>query len=51
MRCWFGNPAKQIGWVSEYGNRLHFNEQSIAVCPESRQKYKLENQKVEKIND
>lgn len=36
-----GNPGRQIGWVSEYGNRLHFNEEQIAVCPESNQKYRL----------
>ncbi len=34
-----GNPAKQIGWVGEYGHRLHFNEKGIAICPESGQKY------------
>jgi UDP-2-acetamido-3-amino-2,3-dideoxy-glucuronate N-acetyltransferase len=37
-----GNPAKQIGWVGEYGHRLHFNDEGIAVCPESAQTYKLE---------
>jgi UDP-2-acetamido-3-amino-2,3-dideoxy-glucuronate N-acetyltransferase len=37
-----GNPAKQIGWVSEYGHRLHFDEDGIAVCPESGGKYVLE---------
>ena len=46
-----GNPAKQIGWVSEYGHRLHFSDENIAVCPESKQKYHLENFKVEKINE
>lgn len=45
-----GNPAKRIGWVSEYGHRLHFNEQSIAVCPESKHKYQIVDNKVEKIN-
>jgi len=44
-----GNPAKQIGWVSEYGNRLHFNDSQIAICEESNEKYKLTNNKVEKI--
>lgn len=39
-----GNPSKQIGWVSEYGHRLEFNEQNIAVCPESKQKYRIQNQ-------
>ena len=41
-----GNPAKQIGWVSEYGHRLNFNSKNIAVCPESNQEYKLENGQV-----
>ena len=36
-----GNPARQTGWMSEYGHRLHFNDDGIAVCPESDQKYKL----------
>ncbi len=44
-----GNPAKQIGWMSEYGHRLNFNEDGIAVCPESDEKYKLENNKVFKL--
>lgn len=44
-----GNPAKQIGWVSEYGHRLHFDETGIAICPESNDKYKLENGKVSKF--
>jgi UDP-2-acetamido-3-amino-2,3-dideoxy-glucuronate N-acetyltransferase len=38
-----GNPAKQIGWVGEYGHRLVFNDKGIAVCPESKQEYKLDN--------
>jgi UDP-2-acetamido-3-amino-2,3-dideoxy-glucuronate N-acetyltransferase len=36
-----GNPARQIGWMSEYGHRLNFNEEGIAICPESGEKYKL----------
>jgi UDP-2-acetamido-3-amino-2,3-dideoxy-glucuronate N-acetyltransferase len=36
-----GNPAKQLGWVGEYGHRLDFNKDGIAVCPESNQEYKL----------
>jgi UDP-2-acetamido-3-amino-2,3-dideoxy-glucuronate N-acetyltransferase len=44
-----GNPAKQIGWMSEYGHRLNFNAGGIAVCPESKEKYKLENGQVHKI--
>lgn len=37
-----GNPAKQIGWVGEYGHRLNFDSNGIAICPESNQEYKLE---------
>ncbi len=44
-----GNPAKQIGWMSEFGHRLNFDKNGIAVCPESKEKYKLENNKVKKI--
>jgi UDP-2-acetamido-3-amino-2,3-dideoxy-glucuronate N-acetyltransferase len=44
-----GNPAKQIGWVGEYGHRLEFNQDGIATCMESSQKYKLENSKVFRI--
>lgn len=44
-----GNPSKQIGWVSEYGHRLVFDESGFAICPESQEKYRLKNNKVEKI--
>lgn len=44
-----GNPARQLGWVGEYGHRLTFNEQGIAVCPESQQEYQLENNTVTRI--
>ncbi len=44
-----GNPAKQLGWMSEYGHRLHFDNDGIAICPESKEKYKLENNTVRKI--
>jgi UDP-2-acetamido-3-amino-2,3-dideoxy-glucuronate N-acetyltransferase len=44
-----GNPARQIGWMSEYGHRLNFDENGIAICPESDEKYKLEENKVRKI--
>lgn len=43
-----GNPARQVGWMSEYGHRLHFDEQGIAVCPESGDKYVLKEGKVSK---
>ncbi|MCC6721315.1 MAG: N-acetyltransferase [Bacteroidia bacterium] len=45
-----GNPARQIGWISEYGHRLEFDNNFIAVCNESGQKYKLENGKVARIS-
>lgn len=44
-----GNPSKQIGWVSEYGHRLNFDSNQIAVCPESQQKYLLENDTITKL--
>jgi len=44
-----GNPAKQLGWMSEYGHRLSFDKDGIAICPESKEKYKLENGEVHKI--
>jgi len=44
-----GNPAKQIGWMSEFGHRLNFNNEGIALCPESNETYKLENEKVVKV--
>lgn len=43
-----GNPAKQIGWMSEYGHRLHFDESGIAKCPESGEEYLLEDGVVRK---
>ena len=43
-----GNPAKQIGWVSEFGHTLHFNEEGIAVCKESNVVYELKNNSVQK---
>jgi UDP-2-acetamido-3-amino-2,3-dideoxy-glucuronate N-acetyltransferase len=45
-----GNPAKQIGWMSEYGHRLTFNEQGIAVCEESGQQYQLKQNTVTRIS-
>jgi UDP-2-acetamido-3-amino-2,3-dideoxy-glucuronate N-acetyltransferase len=44
-----GNPARQLGWVGEYGHRLTFNDQGIAVCTESQQEYQLENNTVSRI--
>lgn len=45
-----GNPAKQIGWVSEYGHRLEFNQDNKAVCPESNESYVIENNQVNKLH-
>ena len=44
-----GNPAQQIGWMSEYGHRLHFDADGHATCPESAEKYRLIEGKVEKV--
>lgn len=44
-----GNPARQIGWMSEYGHRLEFDNENIAICLESGEKYELKNQLVSKI--
>ena len=38
-----GNPAKQTGWMSEYRHKLEFNSDNIAICPESREEYRLVN--------
>jgi UDP-2-acetamido-3-amino-2,3-dideoxy-glucuronate N-acetyltransferase len=46
-----GNPAKQIGWISEYGHRLDFDKNGSAHCIESKQEYKLENSQVSKTID
>jgi UDP-2-acetamido-3-amino-2,3-dideoxy-glucuronate N-acetyltransferase len=45
-----GNPARQIGWMSEYGHRLEFDERGKAICPESGQEYQLFEGKVSRIN-
>ncbi|WP_343530409.1 acyltransferase [Pedobacter sp.] len=44
-----GNPAKHIGWVSEYGHRLNFDANGFALCEESKQEYKLENDIVTRV--
>lgn len=43
-----GNPARQIGWMSEYGHRLNFDEDGLAECPESGDKYTLNENIVER---
>lgn len=44
-----GNPSRQIGWMSEYGHRLHFDAAGHATCPESGEHYQLKDGKVTKI--
>jgi len=44
-----GNPARQNGWMSEYGHPLKFNSSGMAICPESKQEYKLEGHHVKRV--
>jgi UDP-2-acetamido-3-amino-2,3-dideoxy-glucuronate N-acetyltransferase len=44
-----GNPARQTGWMSEYGHKLIFDNKGLAICPESRERYKIKDGKVSKI--
>ena len=46
-----GNPARQIGWMSEYGHRLDFDAEGIATCPESGERYQLKEGVVTKLNE
>jgi len=41
-----GNPAKQIGWVSQYGHRLEFDKNDKALCPETNESYILKSNRV-----
>jgi UDP-2-acetamido-3-amino-2,3-dideoxy-glucuronate N-acetyltransferase len=45
-----GNPARQVGWMSEYGHRLRFDEEGVALCPESEEKYRIKDGLLKKIN-
>ncbi len=45
-----GNPARQTGWMSEYGHKLKFDKEGLAVCPESGEKYQLKNHSVRKLS-
>ncbi|MDR0368766.1 MAG: N-acetyltransferase [Bacteroidales bacterium] len=45
-----GNPARQTGWISRYGHRLHFDAAGKAVCMESKEEYILENNRVRLLN-
>lgn len=44
-----GLPARQIGWMSEQGERLQFDEQGMAVCPGSGQRYRLVGTEVQRV--
>jgi UDP-2-acetamido-3-amino-2,3-dideoxy-glucuronate N-acetyltransferase len=46
-----GNPARQIGWMSELGQRLNFDTEGRAICPESGQQYQLNNATVTRIDE
>jgi len=46
-----GNPARQIGWMSEFGHRLNFDEKGIAICPESKERYELKDHLVVKLGE
>jgi UDP-2-acetamido-3-amino-2,3-dideoxy-glucuronate N-acetyltransferase len=45
----YGNPARQMGWVSEYGHKLEFDEKGIGICPESGESYLLMNNELKKL--
>jgi UDP-2-acetamido-3-amino-2,3-dideoxy-glucuronate N-acetyltransferase len=44
-----GNPGRQTGWMSEFGQKLAFNDEGLAICSESGEKYQLSNNSVQKI--
>jgi UDP-2-acetamido-3-amino-2,3-dideoxy-glucuronate N-acetyltransferase len=44
-----GNPARQTGWISEYGHKLQFDDKGFAICPESGEKYRIEDGNVLKV--
>lgn len=44
-----GNPARHIGWMSEYGHRLNFNGEGVAFCPESGEQYEFKDNQVRKV--
>lgn len=44
-----GNPARHVGWMSQWGHRLNFDSQGFAECPESKEKYILKSGKVSKL--
>jgi len=46
-----GNPARQTGWMSEYGHKLHFDNDGLAICPESKERYQLKDGRVSKLSN
>lgn len=46
-----GNPARQTGWMSEYGHKLHFDASGVAHCPESNESYRLDEDGVSKTSE
>tara|TARA_B110000046_G_scaffold35252_1_gene38462 strand:- start:1369 stop:1950 length:582 start_codon:yes stop_codon:yes gene_type:complete len=44
-----GNPGRQIGWISEFGHRLIFDDEQLATCSESKQLYKMVGDKIERV--
>lgn len=46
-----GNPARQIGWVSRHGEKLHFNEEGVATCPATGERYHLRDGAVSLIEE
>jgi UDP-2-acetamido-3-amino-2,3-dideoxy-glucuronate N-acetyltransferase len=45
----YGNPARQKGWVSEYGHKLEFDQEGMGICPESHETYILKNNEIKKL--
>ena len=41
-----GNPSRQVGWMSEYGHRLEFNNEGVAACPESGEIYRIDGENI-----
>jgi UDP-2-acetamido-3-amino-2,3-dideoxy-glucuronate N-acetyltransferase len=45
-----GNPARQTGWMSEFGHKLNFDDKGFAICPESGEKYRIQDGNVLKVS-
>ncbi len=48
---WLGNPARHVGYMSQFGHRLRFDDQGLATCPESQQRYQLQDGVVDILPD